>query len=156
MKKPSPVYYAYTVLASGVAGQLDYAVAVGREGLGHYPENGSLLVNLGAVLEWRGESEAASALYTRAVASSPFPPQAHKNLGDQAYERGDVEAARIHYEKAVKLNPRLGDDLYHRLGTIAHQDADHDVARLLWQRALELNPRNETVRASLAALESTL
>ena len=156
MKRPSAVYYAYTVLASGVAGQLDYAVAVGREGLAQYPESGPLLVNLGAVLEWRGESEAAAALYARAVAATPAPPQAHKNLGDQAYARGDVEAARIHYEKAVKLNPRLGDDVYQRLGAIAQQDSDHDVARLLWRRALEINPRNEAVRASLASLESAL
>ena len=156
MKRPSVVYYAYTVLASGVAGQLDYAVAVGREGMGHYPESGPLLVNLGAVLEWRGETEAAAALYTRAVGSSPVPPQAHKNLGDQAYARGDVEAARIHYERAVKLNPRLGEDVYQRLGAIAQQDGDHDVARLLWRRALDINPKNETVRSSLAALESAL
>ena len=33
---------------------LDYAVAVGREGLGHYPESGPILVNTGAVLERRG------------------------------------------------------------------------------------------------------
>ena len=154
VKKPSPVYYAYTVLATGIAGQLDYAMAVGREGLAHYPENGSILVNLGAVLELKSEGEAAGALYTRAVGATPVPPQAHKNLGDQAYARGDLEAARIHYEKAVKLNPRLGDDVYHRLGTIAHRDRDHDVARLLWRRALELNPRNEQVRANLEALES--
>jgi len=154
VKKPSPVYYAYTVLAAGIGGQLDYAVAVGREGLGHYPDNGPILVNTGAVLERRGEIEAAGALYSRAVAASPVPAQAHKNLGDQAYARGDMEAARIHYEKAVKLNPRLGDDVYLRLGTIAHRDGDHDVARLLWRRALELNPRNEVVRTNLEMLES--
>ena len=152
VKKPSPLYYAYTVLASAMAGQLDYAVAVGREGLTHHPENGPILVNTGAVLERRGEADAAVALYTRAVGATPCPPQAHKNLGDQAYARGEMEAARIHYEKAVKLNPRLGDDVYLRLGTIAHKDADPDVARLLWRRALELNPRNDQVRANLEML----
>jgi len=47
IKKPTAAYYAYTVLASAVAGDLDYAVAVGREGLGHYPESGPILVNTG-------------------------------------------------------------------------------------------------------------
>jgi tetratricopeptide (TPR) repeat protein len=65
-----------------------------------------------------------------------------------------MEAARIHYEKAVKIDPRLGDDIYHRLGTLAHRDNDIDVARLLWRRSLELNPANESVRASLELLES--
>ncbi len=152
LKKPSELYYAYTVLASAVAGDLDYAVAVGREGLAQYPESGPLLVNTGAVLERRGEMDAAEALYKRAVAGSSTPPQAHKNLGDQAYARGDTEGARVQYEKAVKLSPRLGDDVYLRLGTIAYKDNDQDVAVLLWRRALDLNPGNEAVRSNLEML----
>jgi tetratricopeptide (TPR) repeat protein len=153
LRKPSAVYYAYTVLASAVAGDLDYAVAVGREGLGQYPESGPILVNTGAVLERRGEVEAAEALYKRAVAVSPAPPQAHKNLGDQAWARGDHEGARVQYERAVKLSPRLGDDVYTRLGTLAFKDNDRDVALLLWRRALDLNPQNETVRTNLEMLQ---
>jgi tetratricopeptide (TPR) repeat protein len=154
LRKPSPLYYAHTVLASAMLGRLDHAVDVGREGLSRYPESGPLLVNTGAVLQQRGELEAAAALFTRAVGATPAPPQAHKNLGDQAFERGDLDAARIHYEKAVKLNPRLGDDVYFRLGTLAHGDGDLDVARLLWRRALDINPVNPQVRAKLESLES--
>jgi len=153
LKKPSALYYTYTVLASAVAGDLDYAVSVGREGLGHYPESGPILVNTGAVLERRGEVDAAEALYKRAVAVPPPLPQAHKNLGDQAWARGDHEGARTQYEKAVKLNPRLGDDVYLRLGNLAYKDNDRDVALLLWRRALDLNPHNEAVRTNLETLQ---
>ena len=125
---------------------------VGREGLTLYGSCGPLLVNAGAVLERKGEAEAAEALYTRAVQAQPVPAQAHKNLGDQAWARGDQTAARVHYEKAVKLEPRLGDDIYLRLGNIAYKDQDLDVARLLWRRALELNPRNDLVRTNLESL----
>jgi tetratricopeptide (TPR) repeat protein len=152
VKKPSAQYYAYTVLASAVSGDLEYAVAVGREGLGHYPESGPILVNAGAVLERRGELEAAAALYKRAAHASPPLPQAHKNLGDHAYAHGDIEGARAQYEKAVKLSPRLGDDVYLRLGTIAYKSDDRDVAMLLWRRALDLNPQNEAVQANLEML----
>ncbi len=154
LKKPSAPYYAYTALASAITGDLDYAVQVGREGLTHYPDCGPLLVNVGVVLERKGEIEAAQGLFSRALQAHPAPPQAHKNLGDQAYARGDQEAARSQYEKAVKIEPRLGDDIYLRLGTIAYKDDDLDVARLLWRRALELNPKNEDVRASLELLSS--
>ncbi|MDH5591049.1 MAG: DUF4388 domain-containing protein [Gemmatimonadota bacterium] len=153
VKTPSALYYALTVLASAVGGDLDYAVAVGREGLGHYPDVGAILVNTGAVLERRGELEAAEALYKRAVAVSPVPPQAHKNLGDQAYARGEIEGARVQYEKAVKLAPRLGDDVYLRLGTLSYKENDRDMARLLWRRALDLNPSNDAVRSSLEMLD---
>jgi tetratricopeptide (TPR) repeat protein len=152
LKKPSALYYAYTSLAAALAGEVDYAVQVGREGLTHYPACGPLLVNAGAVLERKGEAEAAEALYTRAVQAQPTPAQAHKNLGDQAWARGDQIAARVHYEKAVKIEPRLGDDIYLRLGNIAYKDQDLDVARLLWRRALELNPKNELVRTNLDSL----
>lgn len=153
LKKPSEIYYAYTVLASAVAGDLDYAVAVGREGMSTYPESGPILVNAGAVLERRGEMDTAEALYKRALAVSPTPPQAHKNLGDQAYARGDTAGARVQYEKAVKLSPRLGDDVYMRLGSIVYKDNDRDVALLLWRRALDLNPHNEAVRSNLEMLD---
>jgi tetratricopeptide (TPR) repeat protein len=82
------------------------------------------------------------------------PPQAHKNLGDQAYAHGNMETARIHYEKAVKLSPRLGDDVYLRLGTMAYKDNDRDVALLLWRRALDLNPSNDAVRSNLEMLQT--
>jgi tetratricopeptide (TPR) repeat protein len=121
--------------------------------LGHDPESGPILVNTGAVLERRGQLEAAEALYKRAVAVDPTPPQAHKNLGDQAWARGDDEGARIQYEKAVKLSGRLGDDVYLRLGTLAYKDNDRDVALLLWRRALDLNPHNEAVRTNLEMLQ---
>jgi Flp pilus assembly protein TadD len=152
LKKPAALYYAYCGLAAALAGELDYAVQVGREGLTNYPSCGPLLVNAGAVLERRGEGDAAEALYARAIQTQPVPAQAHKNLGDQAWARGDQQNARVHYEKAVKLEPRLGDDIYMRLGTIAYKEEDMDVARLLWRRALELNPGNDLVRTNLEAL----
>ena len=150
--KPAELYYAYVVLASAVAGDLDYAVAAGREGMGLYPQSGPILVNTGAVLERRGELDAAEAIYKRAIAVNPAPPQAHKNLGDQAYARGDNEGARVQYEKAIKLSPRLGDDVYLRLGTLAYKENDRDVALLLWRRAADLNPHNEAARANLEML----
>ena len=153
LKKPSALYYAFTGLAAALAGEFDYAVQVGREGLAHYPSCGPLLVNAGAVLERRGEGEAAEGLYARAVQTQPPPAQAHKNLGDQAWARGDQVAARVHYEKAVKIEPRLGDDIYLRLGNIAYKDQDLDVARLLWRRALELNPKNDMVRTNLESVQ---
>lgn len=151
---PSPLYYAYAVLAMGVAGHVEEAVTLGREGLTHYPAEGAILVNLGAVLERRGEHEAAEALFLRAAGLSPPPPQAHKNLGDLAYRRGDHAGARAHFEKAVQLEPRLGDDVYLKLGNIAYKETDRDWALLLWRRALELNPRNEVVRTNLELLSA--
>jgi tetratricopeptide (TPR) repeat protein len=153
LRKASHIYYNYAILASAMAGNLDQAVAVGLEGLSIYPESGPLLVNAGAVLERRGEPEAAEALYKRAIATTPTPPQAHKNLGDQAWARGDLQGARLQYEKAVKIAPWLGDDVLLRLSIMAIEENEPDVAVLMLKRALKLNPRNATARAKLEMLE---
>ena len=123
--------------------------------MGHHPDEPALLVNLGAVQERRGRSDDAEALYLRAVAISDTLPQAHKNLGDLAFDRKDLAGARAHYERAVKLAPRLGDDVYGKLGAIAHHEDDVDWARMLWRRALEINPDNPTARAGIEQLDGS-
>jgi tetratricopeptide (TPR) repeat protein len=148
-----PLYYAYGVLAAAMMGDLDSAAAVGEEGLRRYPEDTALLVNLGGVRERQGKPDSAEELYLKAVSLPNPTPQAHKNLGDFAFRRGDVAGARAHFEKAVNLDPRLGDDVYAKLGAIALREDDVEWARMLWQRALELNPENEAAKTGVAGLE---
>ena len=149
-ESPEPRYFAYGLLAAASSGEMDEALRIGREGLTLFPASNPILVNLGVVLEQRGETDVAEAFYLRAVQQSTPPPQAHKNLGDLAYRRGDEAGARAHYERAVRLDPALGDHTYLKLGELAYTDGDSDGARELWQRALELNPGNEVVRTNLA------
>ncbi len=149
---PSPMFYAFSVLASGIAGDMDRAVSIGREGLDKYPEDGAILVNTGAVLAHLGENEAAEAYYERAAKSDASPPQAHKALGDHALRRGDKAKAKSHYEEAVKRDARLGEDVYIKLGAMALENSQAAEARTMWRRALELNPENATLQAKLDQL----
>ena len=148
----SPMFFAFSVLAAGIAGDMDRAVEIGREGLEQYSDNGAILVNTGAVLEHRGENEAAEAYYERAIKQEPVVPQAHKALGDQALRRGDKARAKTQYELAVKADPRLGDDVYIKLGAIALENSETAEAGAMWRRALELNPENHTLQAKLDQL----
>ncbi len=152
-RSPSAMYYAYAVLAASVAGHHEEAIALGREGLKVHPADPALLVNTGAVLDHRGDHEAAEQYFTRALSAGTDPPaQAHKNLGDQAFRRGDIVGARAHYEDAVRLEPELGDDTFLKLGQISLEDTDRRMAALLLRRAIELNPENQEARACLEAL----
>jgi tetratricopeptide (TPR) repeat protein len=152
---PPPIYYTFAVLAAAIAGYLDEAITLGREGLQTYPAEATILVNTGAVLDKKGDYEAAEQFFLRAISSgSVIPPQAHKNLGDQAYRRGDKMGARAHYERAVKLNPSMGDDIYLKLGRISLDEADKDMAILFLRRALEMNPQNQDVRSHLEDLSA--
>ncbi|MEX0856169.1 MAG: DUF4388 domain-containing protein [Gemmatimonadota bacterium] len=152
--QPSPVYFAYAVLASAALGEVEEAVRIGRDGLNLYSGSTPILVNLGVVLERKGDANAAEALYLRAVSQNPPSPQAHRNLGDLAHARGDQAGARAHYERAVKLAPALGVDLYLKLGNLAYEEGDRTWARQHWEKALELNPENETIRTNLDLISS--
>lgn len=152
---PPPLYYTFAVLAAAISGRLDEAITLGREGLKTFPAEATILVNTGAVLDQKGDHEAAEQYFLRALSSgSEPPPQAHKNLGDQAYRRGDEMGARAHYERAVKLDADLGDDIYLKLGRIALNEADKDLAIIFFQRSLELNPQNSDARSHLEDLSA--
>ncbi len=61
------------------------------------------------------------------AAAAPDDPEAMNNLGELAYEAGDLDAARAWYEKAAKLgNP----DAMNSLGVLAKEAGDMDVVRV--------------------------
>ncbi|HVH13511.1 MAG TPA: tetratricopeptide repeat protein [Longimicrobium sp.] len=56
----------------------------------------------------------------------------------------------------MRLNPRLGDDVYFRMGNIHYKRMERQQAVELWRRALEINPQNSVVRTNLELVESVL
>ncbi|MCH8810831.1 MAG: DUF4388 domain-containing protein [Gemmatimonadetes bacterium] len=154
-EKPLPMFYAFSILAAGLAGDMGRALEIGEEGLKQYPENGAILVNAGAVLEHRGDGEAATAYYERAIKGDSPPAQAFKALGDQALGRGDKAQAAQHYQSAVTEDPRLGEDVFIKLGAIALENSNAEAGAALWRRALELNPDNSALRTKVDQLGDT-
>ena len=151
-EKPQPMFFAFSVLAAGLAGDMGRALEIGEEGLRHYPMDGAILVNAGAVLEHRGDGETATIYYERAIEGESPPPQAFKALGDQALGRGDKAQAAKYYELAVQEDPRLGEDVFIKLGAIALENSNTEAGAALWRRALELNPDNLALRTKVDQL----
>jgi tetratricopeptide (TPR) repeat protein len=109
--------------------------------------------NLAVLLELTGDSQGAEAALRAALAEDPSLPQVSKNLADILYRNGRYEEAREAYERAAKLAPDLGDDLYFKLGNIAYKRRDKTRARESWSRATQLNPGHELARANLEMLD---
>jgi tetratricopeptide (TPR) repeat protein len=154
--RPPAAYYAYAVLAEASAGNADVALRLGDEGVIKHPHAAPVYLHMGAVLERKGDWEQAEAMYRRATEEDRELPQAHKALGDSLYRRGAYDDAAESYAEAVRLNPRLGDDVYFRMGNIHYKRMERAQAVELWRRALEINPQNSVVRTNLELVESVL
>lgn len=121
-----------------------------REGVTHYPDHPVLRTSLGVLLEASGEVGEAEAHLRHALGEDPTIPQISKNLGDLLYRAGRWEEAEDAYQRAAKLSPALGDDLYFKLGNLACRRGDIAIARQHWEEAVRLNPEHALARANLS------
>src|SRR4029079_14433839 len=124
-----------------------------RAGVNAFPTSAVLQNNLAVVLEQTGDMASAETALRVALAEDPSVPQISKNLADILYRNGRYDEAREAYERAAKLAPDLGDDIYVKLGTIAYNRRDHGAARAGWSRATTLNPGHELAQANLDMLD---
>ncbi|HEY9444098.1 MAG TPA: tetratricopeptide repeat protein, partial [Gemmatimonadales bacterium] len=152
--KPAPaVWYWAVALASAGLDDTDGALRAARDGAAAFPGSAVLQNNLAVLLELTGDMSGAEAALRAALAEDPSLPQVSKNLADILYRNGRYDEAKEAYERAAKLAPELGDDLYFKLGNIAYKRRDHGAARAGWSRATELNPGHELARANLDMLD---
>jgi tetratricopeptide (TPR) repeat protein len=153
-EKPAPaLWYWAATLASAGLDDTPGALRGAREGVATYPSSAVLQNNLAVLLELTGDTQGAEAALRAALAEDPSLPQVSKNLADILYRNGRYDEAREAYERAAKLAPELGDDLYFKLGNLAYKRRDKTLARESWSRAAELNPGHELARANLEMLD---
>jgi tetratricopeptide (TPR) repeat protein len=152
--KPVPAvwYWAATLAAAGLD-DTENALRTARQGVETYPNNPVLQNNLAVLLEAAGDMQSAEAMLRSALAEDAALPQVSKNLADILYRNGRYDEAGEAYERAAKLNPELGDDLYFKLGNIAYKRRDLARARESWAQATALNPGHQLARANLEMLD---
>ncbi|MFN8646198.1 MAG: DUF4388 domain-containing protein [Gemmatimonadales bacterium] len=153
-EKPATWYWAMA-LAVGCQGDLVAALAQAEEGVARHPGIAALRNNLAVLQELAGDLPVAETTLRAALSESPTLAQVSKNLGDLLYRAGRYDDAFEAYERAAKLAPALGDDLFFKLGNIAFKRRDRDRARACWRRVTELNPGHQLARANLDTLDAT-
>jgi len=135
------------------AGRDAEALQFAQEGVDAFPRKAPLRNNLAVLTERAGQAEAAEQLLAAALEDDPTLPQLSKNLGDLYYKSGRAEDAQAAYQRAVKLAPGLGDDVYFKLGNLALKFTQRSEAVAYWREAIALNPANDTARRNLAAVD---
>ncbi len=152
--RPATWYWAMA-LATGCQGDLAGALERAAEGVARHPGVAVLRNNLAVLQELSGDLAAAELTLRAALADNPSLAQISKNLGDLLYRAGRYDEAFEAYERAAKLAPGLGDDLFFKMGNIAFKRRDSDRARACWRRVTELNPGHQLARANLDTLDAS-
>jgi len=153
---PSAAWYHTASLSAALRGDLARAATVLREGVEAWPHAATLQNNLAVVLERAGDLTGAFAAVERGLAEDPGIAQLQKNLGDLHYRAARYDEALDAYQRAIRIAPDLGDDIYSKLGNIRLKRREREEAVRCWERALELDPGNAIVRTNLEAVRQTL
>jgi tetratricopeptide (TPR) repeat protein len=156
-RQPPPApWFHYAALAAALAGEHGRAATLLDEGIAAHPHAGVLHNNLAALHERLRRYDRAAAAIERGLLEDTSVPQLHKNAGDVHYRAGRYDDAFDAYQRAVKLHPALGDDVYLKLGNIRYKRREPAEAVRCWERALELEPANAIVRSNLDAVRRAL
>jgi tetratricopeptide (TPR) repeat protein len=150
-----PTWYWAMSLAAACQGDLDAAIDQATRGVAAHPQSAVLRNNLSVLQELSGDLASAEMSLRTALAEDPTLAQVSKNLGDLLYRAGRYDDAFEAYERAAKLSPDLGDDLYFKMGNIAFKRRDRERARSCWKRVTELNPGHQLARANLDTLDAS-
>src|SRR3989442_10776799 len=86
-------------------GEPDEAVRAFEEANRLRPDEGAVLLGLGAAHLYRGGEHEAEVFLQRALEADPTQILALKLLGEIAYRRDDLQAARPRFESALRLDP---------------------------------------------------
>lgn len=155
-RPPAAAWFHYAALAAALSGDVDRAITLLGEGVAAHPHGAALFNNLAVAHERKGAHQDAATMLDRGLHEDASLAQLHKNLGDHHYRSAQYDEALDAYQRAVKLNPGLGDDVYFKLGNIRYKRQERDEAVKCWERALELDPRNAIVRTNLDAVKKVL
>jgi tetratricopeptide (TPR) repeat protein len=84
---------------------------------------------------WRN----SESLWTHTLACTSNNDVAHNGLGNAFLQKGSVEEAIVHFQKALKINPNYAE-AHNNLGNVLLQKGRVDEAIVHYQRALAITP----------------
>ena len=149
-----PQFYLGLVLHQGGIDAAEATRAYERA-LALDPGHVDALCNLGKMrsdaVRAEGPSDAAVALWTRALEIDPRHRMARVNLALDLHRRGRFDAATVHWDELLRRHPADPEVLYNAGVTRAHR-GEVPVAADLYQACLERAPDHVEARINLAAL----
>jgi tetratricopeptide (TPR) repeat protein len=126
------------------------------EALTVHPHVGSLHNLNATLLERAGKYRQAVDAAEQGLGDDSALPQLHKNLGDCHYRAGQYDRALEAYERATRLAPGQGHDVWFKMGNIRYRKHEREAALECWEKALELDPENALIRTNLDLVRTVM
>lgn len=117
------------------------------------PNDGALLVQVGAIYHGSHQFKQAADFYAQAVKADPKNVATRTKLASSLYRSGDIDGALEQLNKALTYDPKDANALFD-LGMIRLQGkGDNKGALAAWQRLLKSNPQlSEDKKATVLKL----
>ncbi len=149
---PPAVWFHYASLNAAARDDAEQAQALLEEAIRTHPSVGVLHANYAALMLTRGALTAAAAAVERGMLHAANLAPFQKTVGDLAYRVARFDDAMEAYQRAVRLEPALGPDVYLKLGELRYQRGEVAESQRCWHRVLELDPGNRQAQVSLDAI----
>lgn len=122
------------------AGKTAEAIAQLNRHLSSNPNDAQALLLLARVLASQGSIDKAIPLLVKITEIAPDCGEAHFGIAELERTRGNSDAARFSYEKAIRYLPSDPIPPYN-LATLLHQTGFNKEGRLAYEEALQRNPK---------------
>ena len=116
------------------------------------PEELAFVMEAGMLYRDIQRRQEARDIFKGVRALAPMSDVPEVALGSVAFEEGDFETARKHYQRALELNPRSAW-AYAHLGELAIFEKNKEEARARLKTAVDLDPRGDYGRLARALLD---
>jgi tetratricopeptide (TPR) repeat protein len=110
-----------------------------RDTLAKNPASWMAHVNLGTIVEERGQVEEAIRHFRESLRIQPVQPEAYNNLGSALRTRGELDEAAAQLRRSLEVDPRY-ILAHNNLGLVYHDRGEYDEAIEHFQRGLEIHP----------------
>jgi tetratricopeptide (TPR) repeat protein len=155
-RRPTAPWFHYAALAAALSGDLERAMALVAEALTMHPHIAALHNLNATLLERAGKHRQAAEAAEQGLGDDSSLPQLHKNLGDCHYRAGHYDRALESYERATRLAPDQGHDVWFKIGNIRYKKREREAALECWEKALELDPENALIRTNLDLVRTVM
>src|SRR5262249_19627881 len=128
------------------------AVGFFRAALVARPDCSYVYNKLGLTLDVLGRSDEAMTAYRRAIELDGKNANAHYNLAESFYDRGQMEQAVAEYHRAIEAEPAAGMHSHNKLGLVLEGRGQVQEAMAEYRRAIARDPRASEPHHNLGKL----